>query len=106
MRVALLALALHKAALTQPYLALLSKHLTGFPFHDTALVTLLLKQIKATLPHSLNLLTALPAELVRACLGKEGGVEVDLRKPVREYLYGLPPSVRSRYQHLLRLLEE
>lgn len=100
MRSALLALTIYKQSLCQPYLALLSKHLPSL--YDSTMFTLLLKQIRVTLPHSLHILQAMPQHLQQDALRADSAV--DLRRPVKEYLYGLPPSVRSRYQQLMQLI--
>ena len=60
---------------------------------------------RALLPGSLSVLLQLPTGQLEKLL-KDGGMGVDLKVPLKEYLYNQPPSVRNRYASILSAIEK
>lgn len=60
---------------------------------------------RALLPGSLSVLLQLPTGQLEKLL-KDGGMGVDLKVPLKEYLYNQPPSVRNRYTSILSAIEK
>jgi hypothetical protein len=65
--------------------------------------SIFLKAVRLLLPHSLTLLAgnAIPTQQLQTVLGHDG----ELRRPVRDYLFQQPPSVRARYAAIMKMIE-